>query len=527
VTLTKLFEQRLKLLLSGSEWRLLQQGRIGLEKETLRVGRDGHITQTSHPQSLGAALTNPYITTDYSEAMLEFITPPLPGPQAALDFLSQVHQFVYRNVQGEMLWATSMPCVVAGESAIPIADYGPSNLGRLKYIYRRGLGYRYGRMMQVIAGVHFNYSLSEAFWPVFQQYEADSRTLQDFRSASYFALIRNLQRLGWLIPFLFGASPAVCKSFLTGGSTGLRELDTNTYYAPYATSLRMSDIGYTNRRAKNTGLAILYNSLDEYLDSLHWATTTSYPDYEKIGVVVNGEYRQLNTYILQIENEYYSSMRPKQVQRDGETPRLALKRRGVEYVELRSLDVNPFDPAGVNAPQLRFLEAFLLYCLFQISPPISFEERREIDENQLNTALLGRDRKFKLQRQGSAIELKHWVEEILDGMAGLCELLDRDRNNPDYRQALDQQKAVLSDPDLTPSARILAEMRETKEGFFQFAKRQSERHQAYFEELPMDPQQVDFLEQESLKSWQRQRLLEAQDTLSFEAYLQRYLAQSQ
>lgn len=519
------FEQRLKLFLAGSEWRLLQQGRIGLEKETLRVGRDGHIAQTPHPRSLGAALTNPYITTDYSEAMLEFITPPLLGPQTALEFLSHVHQFVYRNVQEEMLWAASMPCVVAGESAIAIADYGASNAGQLKHIYRRGLGYRYGRMMQVIAGVHFNYSLAEAFWPVFQNYEGASGTLQDFRSASYFALIRNLQRLGWLIPFLFGASPAVCKSFFTGSSTRLGELDANTYYAPHATSLRMSDFGYTNRREKNTGLAILYNSLDEYLDSLHWATTTSYPDYERIGIVVDGEYRQLNTYILQIENEYYSSMRPKQVQRGDETPSMALKRRGVEYVELRSLDVNPYDPTGLNVSQLGFLEAFLLYCLFLESPPISHEERREIDENQLNTALSGRNRKLKLQRQGSPVALKCWAEEILDGMAGICEILDKDRSHA-YTQALDKQKAVLSDPDLTPSARILAEMHATQEGFFAFAKRQSAHHQSHFAQLPLDPQRIRFFEEQSRQSWRRQRTLEAQDTLSFEAYLQRYLAQS-
>lgn len=520
------FKQRLKLFLSGSEWKLLQQGRIGLEKETLRVGRDGHIAQTPHPPRLGSALTNPHITTDYSEAMLEFITPPLLGPPAALEFLTHIHQFVYRNVQDEMLWVTSMPCVVAGESAIPIADYGASNLGKLKHIYRRGLGYRYGHMMQVIAGVHFNYSLPDAFWPVFQDYEKASGTLQDFRSASYFALIRNLQRFGWLIPFFFGASPAVCKSFFAGGSTRLRELDANTYFAPYATSLRMSDFGYTNRREKNTGLVILYNSLDEYLNSLHWATTTSYPDYEKIGVVVDGEYRQLNTFILQIENEYYSSMRPKQVQREDETPSLALKRRGVEYVELRSLDVNPYDPTGVNVSQLRFLEAFLLYCLFQVSPPISPDERREIDENQLNTALLGRDRGLKLQRHGSTVGLNRWAGEILDEMTGLCELLDRDRKDSAYIQALEQQKAVLGDPDLTPSARILAEMHDTQEGFFAFAKRQSGRHQTYFAGLPIDPQQIHFFKEQSRQSWLQQRTLEAQDTLSFEAYLQHYMAQT-
>jgi glutamate--cysteine ligase len=181
----------------------------------------------------------------------------------------------------------------------------------------------------------------------------------------------------------------------------------------------------------------------------------------------------------------------------------------------------------VNLPQLRFLEAFLLYCLFQASPPISPEEHREIDENQLNTALLGRDGKLKLQRQGEAVKLKDWAKEILEGMTGLCELLDRDRNNADYTQALAQQKAVLRDPELTPSARLLAEMRDTQKGFFAFAKQQSAKHKTYFEGLPIDPENMRFFEEQSRQSWSTQQALESHDRLSFAAYLQRYLGQSQ
>lgn len=524
--MTPVFEQRLQRFVSNGEGALLRGGRIGLEKETLRVGSDGYIAQTSHPPQLGAALTNPYITTDYSEALLEFITPPFADVQQALEFLTDIHQFVYRVVGEEMLWATSMPCVVAAESAIPIARYGTSNLGMFKHIYRRGLGHRYGHMMQIIAGIHFNYSLPEAFWPAFQDHEKDTQRLQNFRSSAYFALIRNLQRFGWLIPYLFGASPAVCKSFLAGRPTPLREFDSHTVYGPYATSLRMSDIGYTNRREKKTGLNVSYNSLDAYLASLNWAIKIVCPDYEKIGVVVDSQYKQLNAHILQIENEYYSSMRPKQVPQGQESPNMALKRRGVQYVELRSLDVDAFEPVGMHEAQLRFLEAFLLFCLLEKSPPIGAHERREIDENQLATALQGRDPSLRLQRNGDSVSLKQWALEILGSMAGICEVLDAGEPKGCYTRALAYQRAAVAEPARTPSARMLAEMRSNRESFFEFAKRQSQRHQHLFTQLPVNFERMDFFAQQSQRSWEQQRQLEAEDTLSFEAYVRHYFDQS-
>jgi glutamate--cysteine ligase len=419
-----------------------------------------------------------------------------------------------------------MPCVVDGEESVPIARYGSSNDGRMKHVYRRGLGYRYGRIMQVIAGVHFNYSLPENFWPVFRESEQDARPLQDFVSESYFSLIRNLQRFGWLIPYLFGAAPAVCKSFMAGQPTSLAEFDAGTYYAPYATSLRMSDIGYTNKREKKTGLDVSYNSLDEYIASLTRATETPCPAYERIGVVVDGEYRQLNANLLQIENEYYSSMRPKRILRDNEKPIHALKRRGVQYVELRSLDVGVFDPMGVNEGQLRFLEAFLLFCLFHESPPIDGNERREIDYNQMSAAIRGRDPLLYLEHRGQTIALRDWATAIVDGMAGICEILDGDEAERPYANALAAQRELIRAPELTPSARILAEMRTNGEAFFEFAKRMSERHQRYFRGLPLDDGLMEKFREMATQSLQRQQQMEAADPMSFEEYLRRYFGQT-
>ena len=522
-----IFDQRLTWLQDADPRALLAGRRLGLEREALRVAPDGHISQVPHPAALGSALTHPHITTDYSEALLEFITPPLPSADRALRFLDDCHRFVYRHIGEELLWSASMPCILAGEASIPIAEYGRSNLGFMKHVYRRGLAWRYGRIMQVIAGIHFNFSLPDEFWAAFQDREGDRRSPRDFRSEAYFGLIRNLQRFGWLILYLFGASPAVCKSFLDGKSTSLSEFDEHTCYGPHATSLRMSNVGYTNRTEKKSGVNICYNSLNEYIASLTAATATPWPPYERIGVKVDGEYRQLNANILQIENEYYTSMRPKQPPRGNEKPTLALARRGVQYVELRSVDINPLEPLGVNASQLRFLEAFLLYCLLVESPPLRAEEREMIDANQMAVALTGRDPNLALHRDHppAAPALRAWADDILIHLQPICELLDYSEEERPYAAALAEQRQALADPERTPSARMLAEMRASGENFFRCARRLSEQHRRHFEARPLAEERARFFAAAAEESWRVQREIEARDDGPFEEFLRRYFAQ--
>lgn len=526
-TLYHMFNQRLPQLCNASPRSLLDGRLLGLEREALRVAPDGHIAQTPHPAVLGSALTHPLITTDYSEALLEFITPPLPSAEATLQCLDDLHRFVYPRIGDELLWSASMPCILAGEASIPVAEYGRSNLGRMKHVYRQGLAWRYGRIMQVIAGIHFNFSLPDVFWTVFQGLEGDRRSPQDFRSEAYFGLIRNLQRFGWLILYLFGASPAVCKSFLDGKATTLAEFDAHTGYGPYATSLRMSNVGYTNRTEKKSGVNVCYNSLPEYIASLTEATRIPWPPYEQIGVKVAGEYRQLNANILQIENEYYTSMRPKQPPQGNEKPTIALKRRGVSYVELRSVDINPLEPLGVTVSQLRFLETFLLFCLLAESPPFDAEERQMIDDNQMATALTGRDPALVLQRRrASALPLRHWAKEILGQLQPLCEWLDIGREGRFYTMALAEQQAALADPERTPSARVLAEMRASGENFFQCAQRLSEQHRHYFESPPLAEERTRFFVDAAERSWREQQELEAGDDQSFNEFLNGYFTQA-
>ncbi|MBD3671099.1 MAG: glutamate--cysteine ligase [Gammaproteobacteria bacterium] len=514
--------------------RIIQNGKnpfadshIGLEKESLRVNQHGTIAKTPHPQALGSALTHPNITTDYSEALLELITPPMRTMPEALDYLKELHKFVYDNIKDEIIWATSMPCVVEGEAGIPIAEYGDSNVGRMKHVYRRGLGYRYGKIMQVIAGVHYNYSLPDDFWPEYQDAEQDSSPVQNFINHHYFGLIRNLQRYGWMIPYLFGASPAVCKSFLAGqGHHQMEAFNDNTYYEPFATSLRMGDIGYTNAKEGETGVHVIYDDVASYARSLSHAIATPCPQYENIGVKVGGDYRQLNSNILQIENEYYSTVRPKQILEGLEKPSLALKRRGVRYVELRSIDVNAFDPLGINLEQLHFLEAFMLFCLLQESPIIGSDEQSHINWNLTTTAHQGRQPGLKLRRLGGEIPLREWALDICEQMEGVCEILDKDNEQRPYSHSLSSLREIAADPQLTPSARMLEEMHENKEGFYHFALRKSTEHHEYFSMTPSDSalqRQLLTLARESL---QAQKEIEASEDEDFDHFLARYFAQA-
>ncbi len=520
-----LADKRLTRLINSGNRDLLRGGLIGLEKESLRVSAAGSIAQTPHPRVLGAALTNPYVTTDYSEALAEFITPPFASLSESLAFLRDTQKFVYDNLEDEILWATSMPCILEGVASIPIARYGSSNAGMMKTVYRRGLGHRYGRVMQVIAGVHFNYSLPEEFWRAFQELEADDSPAQEFISKSYFGLIRNLLRFGWLVPYLFGASPALCKSYIAGEPADLEVFDESTYYLPYATSLRMGDIGYQNRKEQGTGVNICYNDLDSYMETLSWAIETPCPIYAKIGVVVNGRYEQLNANILQIENEYYSTVRPKQIPLRDEKPILSLRRRGVRYVELRSLDVNAYDPLGINDDQLRFLEALMIFCLLVESPPIDAEERREIDENEIRSAHRGREPSLALWCKGREIRLRDWAMEIFDALPGICAALDSGRAGGAYITTLSRLRERVHDPDRTPSARMLAEMYERSESFHYFAKRMSLKHNRYFRELDLNPERRRHFAEASEASLRRQQEIETADDISFAEYLARYFAQ--
>jgi glutamate--cysteine ligase len=519
------FERRLAGLINARERGVLKGGLKGIEREALRVTPEGRISQTPHAQALGSALTHPHITTDYSEALIELVTPPFTETWELQQYLCDIHQFVYRHIGEELLWVTSMPCVLGGDAEIPIANYGSSNIGHMKHVYRVGLGLRYGRVMQAISGVHFNYSFPDQLWPVLQDVHESRLAGQPFIDESYFALLRNYRRFGWLILYLFGVSPAVCRSFFAGREppADLEQQGRGTLIAPHATSLRMSDLGYRNKN--QAGVHVSVNSLQEYVRDLSRLISTPYPEYEAHGVEVDGEWRQLSANLLQIENEYYSFIRPKRIARSGERPTKALLRGGVQYVEMRSLDVSAFDPVGVNQRKLYFLEAFAALCLLRDSPPLSAEQSAHYEDNHVLVASRGREPGLVLWSDTRPLALASWAAEILDQMQGICELLDAGDDAKPFANALALQRAKLADPSQLPSARLLDELTRQGVSFFELALGMSRLHRDYFRDLyAPNEQRLAELRTEAEGSLAEQRSVEAADKLTFSAFVERYLA---
>lgn len=518
---------RLDRLNANGDQPLLSGGLKGIEKESLRLSKDGSIAQTLHPQALGAALTHPYITTDYSEALIELITPPFADVKDTLAYLRDIHLFVYEHLDSEMLLSASMPCGIDGDASIRIAEYGSSNIGRMKHIYRHGLWHRYGRTMQSIAGIHFNYSVPEALWPALHKIEGSRLSLEAFKADGYFGLIRNFQRIGWMILYLFGASPAICKNFFNSRPalmSQFEEFDNGTLYLPYATSLRMSDIGYKSKNQAN--LRIDYNSIDGYVGSLGAAISTPYPEYEKIGVLVDGEYRQLNSNILQIENEFYSTMRPKQVAQSGEKPTLALKRRGVRYVEMRSLDLDLFNPIGIDEDKAHFIEALLLTCLLMESPETSALEQQVNNANQLAVASFGRKPGLELSLGNRNVQLKDWAMRILETMEPVCAVLDRDDAKKTYASALEKHQELVENPDLTASARMLEQMTQLRQPFARFALNASVEHAQYFRSNKLEQAKIRQFNDMAVQSLAKQEEMERKPQPPFSEFLQQYFLQA-
>ena len=496
----------------------------GIEKESLRVAPDGALAQTAHPAALGSPLTHPHITTDFSEAQLELITGVHGSADAALAELFDIHAYVHASVDREMLWAASMPCLLDREDDIPIARFGTSNVGRSKTVYRIGLSHRYGRRMQAISGIHYNFSLPPALWPALAASRGESAN-QDFVTRAYLGLIRNFRRCSWLLIYLFGASPAVCKSFVAGVDSGLQSLDEGTFYLPHATSLRMGGLGYQS--AAQSSLHVSFNSLEQYAASMRPALTTPYPAYEAIGLRAErgdeeDEYRQLSTALLQIENEFYGVIRPKRRTRTGERPLTALHERGVEYVEVRSLDLDPFQPLGIDAASCRFLDVFLLRCLLEESPPEGAEESAAVAANQLAVVERGRLAGLTLACGGGEAPLAAWAEDILDACGRVAQTIDEAAGNDLHSAAVALQRRKVANAELTPSARILAAMR-GKAPFFRFALQQSAAHRRWFAQRPLAAGRGAELEAISERSLRDQALAERADGEDFDAYLRRYM----
>ena len=484
----------------------LQGIRRGIEKESLRTSPSGQLAQTAHPRALGSALTNPHITTDFSEAQVELVTGAHASVQDCLQELTQVHQFVYQALDHEQLWVSSMPGALPADEAIPIGQYGSSNVGQAKSVYRMGLGHRYGRRMQTISGIHYNWSMP------------------GLSNDDYFGLIRNFRRQSFLLLVLFGASPAVTTCFVHGQDHGLQPLGDDTLYLPYATSLRMGRLGYQSDA--QSSLAVSYNGLKGYAASLQDALTRAYPAYEAIGIQdEQGGYKQLSTSLLQIENEFYSTIRPKRVIQTGERPLHALRERGVEYVEVRCMDLNPFLSIGIDDNTVRFLDIFLLHCLLSDSPEDTPQEIAALARNQQKVATRGREPGLRLERGNDEVLLMDWAKDIVQRCQTIAQALDAAQGGRAHQEAWQAAASALADPSLLPSARVVAAMQSQQTpGHVAFSLAQSAQTHVKLTAHAVSAEVLAKFEQQAQTSLQDQTAIEAADTLPFEAFRQDYMS---
>ncbi len=483
---------------------------------------NGYLAQSPHPQSLGSALTNPYITTDFSEAQIEYTTLPKPCQQNLRKELEVLCHFVRLKLEPdrEILWPLSMPARLPQEAKdIPIARYGTSSLGEQKYIYRRGLAHRYGSKMQTISGLHYNFSPSQNFWQAY--FEGLNTSVSPANiSEAYLGGIRNFLRYSYVFPYLFGDSPTIDRSFLSPEKSqqglGYSYLQAwphdikNSLYGPYATSLRQSEIGYNH--PSQWDLEIRYNSLEEYLRDMSHAVSLDYPAY-----LHWSQKEQLSQARLQIENEHYACIRPKQSRRQAtERPLVAIQKHGIEYLEVRCIDIQSAACCGIDQASLRFTQLLLYYCMIEDSPPLNMRtrEHQQVQDNYLKAIWEGRHPNCKIDQPSGPSLLREQGLELCKQLQPLAERLDQEENQicgtnqqakqVSYQTSISLQEEKFRHPETIPSAKTLASMIEQKIGHLDFGLGQAKKHQENISQLAQaDKERLEKLAVDSLKQQQQ------------------------
>lgn len=493
----------------------------GVERETLRITSRGDLAKTVHPRFLGKPLTHPWITTDFSEISLEFITPVHTNVEYMLSFLRDLHRHTIRNLNCELIWPLSIP-YIEKKDKIEVAKYGSSNLGRFKTLYREGLKNRYGSLMQMISGVHYNFSFSKKFWKKFLQLR-NFKNEKEKISDSYCHIIRNYYRFGWIILYLFGSSPVVCALLAETQDVNLpfkKTFKGESYYLPYATSLRMSDFGYKNKSQNN--IKINFNSFRDYISSLKTLLNKPSIEFSKIGIYgKNGKYFQVNNNVLQIENELYTPIRPKSIVKNDESPSESLCNRGIEYLEIRVLDVNPFTSIGIDEFQIYFLDLFLIWCLLVDSSELSKTELEFCEINWNTVALEGRNlKKIIFLDSGKKTKTIKKIGLILfKDLFKISKIFGSIGNNKYYYVCSELVK-MFKNSALTYSGRSFLPM--VNDGIKNYALKLAN---FYYEKLSVESYQVlkekDFI-YEKYNSIRKQYAIKRNDQVKFDTYLKKF-----
>lgn len=475
------FSEMIKIFSKEDKSKLLLQGNFGIELESQRITLSGDLALTPHPSVFGDKVENHRITTDFSESQIEMITPPYKSVEEVYNSLKAIRNEVTKGIpKDELLWPLSMPPKLPNEDLIPIAKFSDSEEGRDREAYRNGLAVRYGKKMQMISGIHYNFSFSEGMIDYFYMQFGKGEEKPAFINEMYLAQARNFLRYRWILIYLFGASPSCDSSYYSVMAKERKEIqqccpdccgiieDLNQH----ATSLRVGRFGYSSTLQRKYN--VLFNSLEEYVGKLEEMMATVSSEYSKLGIIKNGSKIQLNGNILQKESEFYSSIRLKQVANKEETQLAALSKRGIEYIEIRILDLNPFEIVGISTSQLRFLHVFMIFCLFQESALVTQDEFEEINSNHNVVALFGRKKNLTLRKYNKGtIDLREFGEEIFEKLIPIAELMNKGSVDGKYLYSVEKERKKLMDLSLLPSERMHREMKKRSESFLKFGIRQA------------------------------------------------------
>ena len=403
-------------------------GSFGIEWESLRARGKGELSLTPHPRAFGDKLKNPLITTDFSESQIEMITPVFDTIDKAFDTFSLLADLVNSSLpEDEYLWFQSIPCILPYNDEIPIAQY--SDEGESSQKYREDLAKKYGVKKQMISGVHFNFSFDDDVLKKLQKILGSELTFKEFRNEVYLKIARNYLRYCWLIIYLTGCSIGSHNTF-TEECIHLMDAkdDYGSYYSTKGPSFRNSSCGYKNLK----NLYPSYASVEDF--------TRDVEDFIERGDL--SEAKELYTQIR---------LKPK----DPADYLNSLNEDGIQYIEIRTLDINPFYQCGLVRHDMKFLHLFLIYMFVKDeSSYANWQEEAHINEE--NAAEMAYDESMRLIRDGKKVTLKSWASEIINEMYGMCEVFGIDEERKTLRLMCNRIK----DPSLTYGQRLLNMIRD-------------------------------------------------------------------
>lgn len=355
-----------KIIKENSLGADIKKGRFGIEKESVRVNENGELATTPHPEIFGEKTENPYITVDFSESQIEMITPTVNSVEKAYDFLRNIHEIVATNLKDEYLWSQSVPPILPSEELIPLGKF-PQNKELEKY--REKLALKYGRKKQLLSGIHFNFSFDDEFLKELYELSKEKTSFKEFKNNIYLKISRNYFKYGWMIIYLLGASPVIHETYLQKCIDKMKKFTDDTYYFEDLVSFRNGSCGYRNEK----DFFVNYESVDKYVESLE---------------------RLIEKESISSAKEYYSPIRlktkkPKEILKE-------LKNSGIEYLEFRSIDLNPFSEIGIEKVDLEFLHLFILFLFLKDDEPFEEKDYFRYLKNQEILANRGNSDEFRL-----------------------------------------------------------------------------------------------------------------------------------